>query len=34
MATSCVMGLQSQFLATGKVTDTGCLATIPPVAVG
>jgi pimeloyl-ACP methyl ester carboxylesterase len=33
-ANSCVMGLQSQFLSTGKVTDTDCLATIPPVAVG
>jgi len=28
------MGLQSQFLRTGKVTDTGCLATIPPIIVG
>jgi pimeloyl-ACP methyl ester carboxylesterase len=33
-ANSCVMGLQSQFLTAGKVTDTRCLATIPPLAVG
>jgi pimeloyl-ACP methyl ester carboxylesterase len=33
-ANQCVMGLQSRFLRTGKVTDTGCLATIPPVIVG
>ncbi|HYS38971.1 MAG TPA: alpha/beta hydrolase [Pseudonocardiaceae bacterium] len=33
-ANQCVMGLQSQFLRTGKVTDTGCLATIPPIIVG
>ncbi|GAA5186779.1 alpha/beta fold hydrolase [Rugosimonospora acidiphila] len=32
-ANSCVTGLQSEFLATGKVTDTGCLATIPPISV-
>jgi pimeloyl-ACP methyl ester carboxylesterase len=33
-ANSCVTGLQSQFLATGQVRDTRCLATIPPIAVG
>jgi len=32
-ANACVTGLQSQFLATGKVTNTGCLATIPPINV-
>ncbi|HEX3790534.1 MAG TPA: alpha/beta hydrolase [Pseudonocardiaceae bacterium] len=33
-ANACVMGLQSQFLRTGKVADTRCLAAIPPVVVG
>ncbi|GIH15252.1 hypothetical protein Raf01_34240 [Rugosimonospora africana] len=32
-ANFCVTGLQSRFFASGKVTDTGCLATIPPIAV-